>query len=57
MVSTAEQIDAVLQQWYRDASQIATDWYLVFEDFGLVEPLYDPMSTAGSIEEEWEIFQ
>lgn len=54
---------AVVEWWGKITANIHT-WmketfipiYLQFQDAGLVEPLYDPHSTCGSIEDEWEVF-
>lgn len=53
----ADEMAEWFMEWGRRAEEQLTDWYLVFEDFGLVEPYYDPVSTCSSIEEEWELFQ
>ena len=53
----AEEIRDWFAQWYVDAEQVLTEWYLVFQDFGMVPPYYDPASLCSSQEEEWETFQ
>lgn len=52
----ARQVHTTLDQWQKDAARQVTDWYLVFQDFGLVEPLYDTASTCETTEEEWDLF-
>ena len=56
VANAAEEIYSWFEDYYARAEEQLTDWYLVFEDFGLVDPYYDPLTLTSTTEEEWEVF-